>query len=422
MKKTPLSESKSLYQEVLQTLEKANKLSQVNSKTFEIIQKPARQLSISFPVTMDDNSVQVFQGYRTMHSNLAGPSKGGIRFDLEVNQDEVNTLAILMTLKCAVAGLPYGGAKGGVICDPKTLSQGELERLTRAYTRALGENISPKKDIPAPDMGTGPQVMAWMVDEYARNHGGEAQNGIVTGKPLSLGGSQGRSEATGRGIALSALLAMKKSNIASEKATVAIQGFGNVGANAALLLSELGNCKIVAISDRSGCYTNTKGIDIQKAIAHKKKNKTLTGLANTTKQKQDDMLGLQVDVLIPAASAGWITQKNAHQVKASLIVEGANDPLTREADDILHKKNIIVVPDIQANTGGVIVSYFEWVQNNQGYYWSSQEVNERLDKQITTIFEKIFEVAQKHRITLRIAAYIVALQRLEEIQNYKGYF
>jgi glutamate dehydrogenase/leucine dehydrogenase len=422
MKKVIPKETTGLYQAVIDTLVKANQFSKINEQIFEIIKLPARQLTVSFPVTMDNGTINVFQGYRMMHSNLAGPSKGGIRYDLGVSAEEVNTLAILMTLKCAVANLPYGGAKGGIICNPKILSAGELERLTRAYIRALGDNIGPKKDIPAPDMGTGPQVMAWMVDEYARNHGDKTQHGVVTGKPLSLGGSEGRAQATGRGVALSALLAMKKLHMKPEKATIAVQGFGNVGANAALLLRELGGCKIMMISDRSGCYFSAKGIDVEKAITYKKEKKSLEGFPNITKYKQEDILDLQVDVLIPAASDSWITEDNAHRIKAKLIVEGANAPLTRAADDILRKKNIMVVPDIQANTGGVITSYFEWAQNNQGYYWSLEEVNQRLDAKMRAMLEEVFDTAEKHHTTLRIAAYIVALSRLEEIQKYKGNF
>ena len=412
----------SLYEEVLQTLEKANKYSKLDPQRLDILKHPTRQLSVAFPVTMDNGDIKVFQGYRMMHSNLAGPSKGGIRYDLEVSQDEVNTLAILMTLKCAVAGIPYGGAKGGVVCDPKSLSTDELERLTRAYIRALGNNIGIKKDIPAPDMGTGPHVMAWMVDEFSRLHQGENVNSIVTGKPLSLGGSEGRNQATGRGVALTALLALKKMDKKPHTCTAAIQGFGNVGAHTALHLNEIGKCTITTISDRSGCYHNKHGFDIKAAIAYKKENKSLQGIPGATKLTCDQLLTQQVDLLIPAASSGWITEKNAHKVKATLIVEGANDPLTRQADTILQKNNTTVVPDIAANTGGVIVSYFEWAQNRQGFYWTEDEVNQRLDSKIETIFENIYTTAKKHQTNLRTAAYIVALNRLNEIMTYKGKF
>ena len=422
MKKNNSKEQKGLYQAVIDTLDKANKFSQIQDDILDIIKVPSRQLMLSFPVTMDDGVTRIFKGYRTMHSNLAGPSKGGIRYDLHISDDEVDTLAILMTLKCAVAQLPYGGAKGGIICDPKALSQGELERLTRAYTRALGDNIGVHKDIPAPDMGTGPHVMAWIVDEYARNHGNQAQHGIVTGKPLSLGGSQGRAAATGRGVACSALFAMEKLEMKPEKTTVAVQGFGNVGAYAASFLQTLGGCQVVAISDRSGAYLNPQGIDVAKAIQYKKEKKTLQGFPNATSHPQKDMVDLQVDVIVPAASDGWITEEYAQRIKAKLIVEGANDPLTREADEVLRKKNVMVVPDIQANAGGVIVSYFEWVQNNQGYYWSLDEVNQRLDAKMKAIFDHVFDTAQTHRTTLRIAAYIVALTRLDTIQQHKGKF
>lgn len=412
----------SLYASVIATLAQANDLAKIDPHVFDLIKRPIRELTVSFPVTMDNGTTQVFQGYRMVHSNLAGPSKGGIRYDLEVSADEVNTLAILMTLKCAVAGLPYGGAKGGVVCNPKTLSPSELERLTRAYIRALGDNIHPRQDVPAPDMGTNPQTMAWMVDEYARNHGNRKTLGLVTGKPLALGGSQGRTEATGRGVARTALLAMDKLGMPSKQTTVSIQGFGNVGAYTARLLHTLGGCKIVALSDRSGCYHRAQGIDVPKALAYKKAKGTLEGLPNTIRHKQEAMVSLEADVLIPAASASWLTADNAHHVKAKLIVEGANDPLTRDADAILQAKNVMVVPDIQANAGGVIVSYFEWVQNNQGYYWSLDEVHQRLDASMAAMFEKVFDVAQKHHTTLRMAAYIVALHRLQEIQQYKGKF
>lgn len=422
MKAPSHSQKDNLYDAVIDTLAEANVFSKIDKEIFEILKFPQQQLSVSFPITMDNGKRKVFQGYRMMHSNLAGPSKGGIRFDLEVNEDEVNTLAILMTLKCAIANLPYGGAKGGVICDPKTLSKGELERISRAYIRALGNQISPQRDIPAPDMGTHPEVMAWMVDEYNRNHQGNIYPNIITGKPLALGGSQGRTEATGRGVAISALLAIKKMKISSQKATVAIQGFGNVGTYAGLLLHELGQCKIVAISDRTGAYFNPKGIDMVKAISYKKDKKTLQGLPDAVPHTQEELQSLPVDVLIPAASARWITEDNAQQVKAKIIVEGANNPLTPEADHILAQNKVTVVPDILANSGGVIVSYFEWVQNNQGYYWTFEEINQRLDKKITDSFEKTFEIATQHKIPLRIAAYVVALQKLEHIQQYKGRF
>lgn len=411
----------SLYASVIKTLEEANRLATIDEQVFDQIKHPQRQLVVSFPVTMDDGKTKMFKGYRTMHTNLAGPAKGGVRYDLEVNQDEVNTLAILMTLKCAVAHLPYGGGKGGIICDPKTLSTGELERLTRAYVRALGDNIGSTKDIPAPDMGSNAQTIAWMVDEHARTKADHIDFGAFTGKPLVLGGSQGRREATGRSVAYTALLAMKKLGIAPQKATVAIQGFGNVGAYAGLLLEKLGQCKIVAISDRSGTYVNMdQGIDLSEAMKYKAQQRTLKGLPHTTHHAQDDMLSLDIDILIPAALAGWITEDNAAQVQAKIIVEGANDPLSRGADRIFQDKSIIVVPDIHANSGGVIVSYLEWVQNNQGYYWPIEEVNKRLDEQLEATFDRILRLAEEHKTTLRIAAYMIALQRLETIRQYRG--
>ncbi len=411
---------KGTYQSVTETLENANRYSGMGQQHFDIIKNPTRRMSLSFPVTMDDGNIKIFQGYRVVHSNLAGPAKGGVRYDAEVDHEEVDTLAILMTLKCAVAYLPYGGAKGGVICNPKRHSTGELERISRAYIRALGDSIGPKKDILAPDMGTNPQTMVWMLDEYAREHGGRVERGVVTGKPLLLGGSEGRTQATGRGVAVSALLAAKKLHMTSPQ--VAIQGFGNVGSYSALFLQKLGGCNIVAISDRSGCYFNPQGIDVRRAIDYKKEHRSLQGLPNTTKKRVDEMLDLPVDILIPAASSSWITQDNAQRIKAKLIVEGSNNPITEGADDMLYKKKIMVVPDIQANAGGVIVSYFEWVQNNQRDCWPLEKVNERLDRTITASFQKVFQVAEKHKITLRMAACVVALNRLKEVQRYMGKF
>ncbi|MCP3660743.1 MAG: Glu/Leu/Phe/Val dehydrogenase [Bacteroidetes bacterium] len=411
-----------IYENIITRLKSILKKSETTEEFFEIIRNPKKQTIISFPVTMDNGKIKVFKGYRTIHSNILGPAKGGIRYDKKVEMNEVNALAILMSLKCAIANIPYGGGKGGIECNPKEMSEGELERLTRAFIRGLGENISPKSDILAPDMGTNSQTMAWMVDEYSKNHSNEENFGIVTGKPLILGGSKGREEATGRGVSISALLGLKLLKIPSQKANVAIQGFGNVGVNAALTLQEMGQCRIVAIADRSGSYYNENGIDIHNAIEYKKTNKSLSGMQNVKKISEREMLSLQVDVLIPAANEDFINDKNVSLIKAKLIVEGANNPISNEADEILTNKKIMVIPDIIANAGGVIVSYFEWVQNNQGYFWTLKDVNDRLESKINDAFNEVYELSTKHKISLRLAAFIVALNRLTEAQKYRGRF
>ena len=391
----------------------------LNEDTYNVLKSPDKQVIINIPITMDDGSIQVFEGYRVIHNNVLGPSKGGVRFDPHVNLDEVKALAAWMTWKCAVVDIPFGGAKGGIRCNPRQMSSGEIERLTRAYTTALNEVFGPDTDIPAPDMGTGEREMAWMMDQYSRNRG-MTVNGVVTGKPNVLGGSAGRAEATGRGVMVSTLAALQTFEINPYNCTAAIQGFGNVGSHAARLLEERG-LKIVAISDITGTYYNKSGIDVKKAIAHRLENKgLLEGFTEADKLDINAVLTLDVDVLIPAALENVITLKNADKIKAKVIVEGANGPTSYKADDIIHEKGIHVIPDILANAGGVTVSYFEWVQNRIGYKWTRERINRRSDRIMKSSFDNVYKTAIKYNVTLRIAAYIVAIDKVAKAYSYRG--
>jgi len=350
-----------------------------------------------------------------------GPSKGGVRFDPNVNIDEVKALAAWMTWKCAVVDIPYGGAKGGVNCNPREMSSGEVERLVRAYTSAMIDVFGPDRDIPAPDMGTGPREMAWMMDQYSRGQG-MTVNAVVTGKPLVLGGSLGRVAATGRGVMVSALAAMEKLKMVPTKSTASIQGFGNVGANAALLLSERG-VKVKGISDISGAYWNENGIDVLDAIRFKEaRNHTLEGYEGAEMISNEELIESEVDVLVPAAMEDVITEQNANNIKAKMIVEGANGPTAANADSIIHEKGIWVVPDIMANAGGVTVSYFEWVQNRLGYKWSAERVQRRSDRIMKEAFDRVYHKSIEHKVSLRIAAYIVAIKKVADTFKLRGNF
>jgi len=393
----------------------------LDQEVYDVLKTPAKQVIVSLPVTMDDGSIKVFEGYRVIHSTILGPSKGGVRYDMEVNIDEVKALAAWMTWKCAVVDIPYGGAKGGIKCNPREMSAGEVERLTRAYTQAMHDVFGKDRDIPAPDMGTGPREMAWMMDQYSRNQG-MTVNSVVTGKPLVLGGSEGREEATGRGVMISALAAMEKMKINPFKASCAIQGFGNVGSWAALLLEERG-VNVVAISDLSGAYYNAEGINIKNAIEYRNANKgSLEGFSGAEKIDPEELLVLEVDVLVPAAVEDVITQKNADKIKAKLIVEGANGPTSAKADAILNEKGIMAVPDILANAGGVTVSYFEWVQNRLGYKWTRERVSRRSDRIMKTAFDKVYATSEQYNVSMRIAAYIVAIDKVAKTYKFRGGF
>ena len=394
----------------------------LSDEVYNVLKNPAKQVIVSLPITMDNGKIQVFEGIRVIHSNILGPAKGGIRFAPDVHLDEVRALAAWMTWKCAVVDIPYGGGKGGVRCNPREMSKGEIERLVRAYTMAMIDVFGPDKDIPAPDMGTGPREMAWLMDEYSKAHGMTIP-AVVTGKPLVLGGSLGRTEATGRGVMVSALAAMQKLKINPFTATCAVQGFGNVGSWAARLLEERG-LKVVAISDHTGAFYNEKGINVVEAIAYRDANNgTLEGYPGGEKlDNAGDLLTLQVDVLVPAAVEDVITIANADQIKAKLIVEGANGPTSAKADAILNEKGIMAVPDILANAGGVTVSYFEWVQNRLGYKWTADRVNRRSDRIMKDAFDNVYQASIKYNVPMRIAAYIVAIDKVAQTYTYRGGF
>ena len=394
----------------------------LSDEVYNVLKNPAKQVIVSLPITMDNGKIQVFEGIRVIHSNILGPAKGGIRFAPDVHLDEVRALAAWMTWKCAVVDIPYGGGKGGVRCNPREMSKGEIERLVRAYTMAMIDVFGPDKDIPAPDMGTGPREMAWLMDEYSKAHGMTIP-AVVTGKPLVLGGSLGRTEATGRGVMVSALAAMQKLKINPFSATCAVQGFGNVGSWAARLLEERG-LKIVAISDHTGAFYNAAGINIQEAIKHRDAhNGTLEGFMGGDRMDDPgDLLTMEVDVLVPAAMEDVITVANADKIRARLIVEGANGPTSAKADAILNEKGIMAVPDILANAGGVTVSYFEWVQNRLGYKWTADRVNRRSDRIMKDAFDNVYAAAVKHNVPMRIAAYIVAIDKVAKTYSFRGGF
>ncbi|SHH70715.1 Glu/Leu/Phe/Val family dehydrogenase [Flavobacterium defluvii] len=382
------------------------------------LQRPEKQIVVNFSITLDNGSEQNFEGYRVIHNTALGPSKGGIRYDNAVNLDEVKALAAWMTWKSAVTGIPFGGAKGGIICDPKTLSKTELERITRAYTKALADIFGPEKDVPAPDMGTGPDEMGWLMDEFSLVHG-KTIHAVVTGKHLHSGGSLGRVEATGRGVSIITLLALEKLKIRPARSTAAIQGFGNVGLHSALFLYEKG-VKIVAVSDVSEAFFNPDGINIPELILYYNlNNKTIKGYPNSVAIKHEELLFLDVDVLIPAAKEDVITKKNANDVRAKIIIEAANGPVSSDADEILQGKNVLVVPDILANAGGVTVSYFEWLQNSLLESWRIHQINKRLEDILEKGFETVFRVSAKYDVSPRIAAYIIALKKVAETQSVK---
>jgi glutamate dehydrogenase (NAD(P)+) len=402
----------SMFDAVLARLDVAAKICGTSEEVAEILRNPQKQVKVSLPVMMDNGKVQVFEGFRTVHSTILGPSKGGIRYAMDVCDDEVKALSAWMTFKCAVANLPYGGGKGGIKCDPRKMSVGELERMTKAYTVAMADVFGVDKDIPAPDMGTSGREMAWLLDAFNKTHRGDFP-GVTTGKPIGLGGSLGRDAATGRGVMISTLAALKKMGLSPKSVTAAVQGFGNVGSHAARLLNEQG-IKICAIGDHTATFWNEAGIDITAALAYVKSNgNVLKGFTGATEIAATDILTCNVDVLVPAALQNVITEEIAHNIKAKLIIEGANGPTTPEADAILQEKGIIVVPDILANGGGVTVSYFEWVQNKYGHYWTEEEVNKKHDVSMNAAFENVWYNAEHYKTTMRIGAYITALKKVE---------
>ncbi len=390
----------------------------------EVLAHPRRELTVNFPVRMDDGTTRIFTGYRVQHNEARGPVKGGIRYSPLVGLDEVRALAMWMTWKCAVVNLPYGGAKGGVIVDPRKLSDGELERLTRRYAAEISIIIGPDRDIPAPDMGTDARIMAWIMDTYSMHHG-HSVPGVVTGKPVGIGGSSGRVEATGRGVLYITQEACRARGIGLDGATVAIQGFGNVGSIAARLLTQA-KAKVVAVSDSTGGIYSDAGLDIESICAHRKAGGLLGdhpghGIDHTDISNAD-LLELAVDILIPAAMESQITDKNADRVRAQIVVEAANGPTTSAADAVLAGRNVYLVPDIVANAGGVIVSYFEWVQDLQSFFWEESEVNQRLHRIVTNGFREVSAMAEQRGLRLREAAYVVALQRVVDAIRVRGIY
>jgi glutamate dehydrogenase (NAD(P)+) len=406
-------------------MDEAAKRLKIDWETYKTLRSPRTSLAVSLPIRMDNGSVEVFTGYRVLYNYARGPSKGGVRYHPEVNLEEITALAAIMTLKCAVAEVPFGGAKGGVACDPSKMSINELERLTRRYTYSILPLLGPDKDIPAPDVNTNQQTMAWMMDTYSML-AGYTVPGVVTGKPLQLGGSKGRGYATGRGVAFVTKEILQRLNIPLRGATAAIQGFGNVGSNAARFLHQEG-CKIVGVTGTSGGLLNEGGLDIPALLKHVEDKKKISEFKdgefiNDCRRANEWLLKSNVDILIPAALENQITEENAPEVRAKVIVEGANGPITDVADKILAKKGTTVVPDIIANSGGVIVSYFEWVQDVQAYLWTEDQVNQRLKEVITTAFSGVWDIAQENKTDMRQAAYMEAVGKVVEVTKLRGIF
>ncbi len=418
MQENPVSENP--YEIAQRQFDNAAKYLDLKAGIKAKLRLPKRELSVHFPVKMDDGSIQMFTGHRVQHSLARGPAKGGIRYHPDVTLDEVRALAMWMTWKCAVVGIPYGGAKGGVVCNPKVMSERELERLTRRYTSEIVMFIGPESDIPAPDVNTDAQTMAWIMDTYSMTKGYSVP-AVVTGKPVEIGGSLGRREATGRGVMFTTRDALKHLGMPIEGARVAVQGFGNVGGIGAQLLQELG-CTIIAVSDSRGGIYNPKGLDIGDVIRHKAETGIVAGYPGTDRITNKELLGLDCEVLVPAALENEITEENAGRIKARVISEGANGPTTPEADAILLDKGVFVVPDILANAGGVTVSYFEWVQGLQSFFWSEDEVNANLEKIMARAFDDVLAISQSRKVDMRIAAYILAIDRVSTATLLRGIY
>jgi len=401
-------------------LEIAAKMLKLDPNIHEKLKYPKRILQVSVPIKTDDGKIRVFQGYRVQHNLDRGPGKGGIRYHPDVDLDEVIALAMWMTWKCAVVNIPFGGAKGGVVCNPDELSETELEHITRRYISEIGIIIGPEKDIPAPDINTNPRVMAWVMDTFSMNVGYSVP-GIVTGKPLTLGGSRGRVEATGRGVVYCTECASNFFGIDLPKAEIAIQGFGNVGSNAAKIFYKMG-CKIVAVSDVKGGTYNPDGLDIDALLKHSQKTGSVINFKGGKNITNKELLELKCDILIPAALEGQITKENADRIKAKFIVEGANGPTTPEADRILNKKGIKIIPDILANAGGVTVSYFEWVQSLQAYFWQEADINNKLKQVLVNAFNETVDVMKKYKVDMRTAALMLAVERVAEAARLRGLY
>ncbi len=414
----------SAFENALKQFDKAASILKLTENQIAMIKEPRKIVEGNLPVRMDDGSIKIFKGYRVQHNIARGPAKGGVRFHPDVNLDEVKALAFWMTYKCAVVNIPFGGGKGGVVVDPSKLSEAELERLARRYFADFIECFGPDKDVPAPDVNTNPQIMGWFMDTYSM-HYREYIPGVVTGKPLEIGGSEGRNEATAWGIVFTIEEALKELKMEIKNSTFAIQGFGNVGSNTAKILHDMGG-KIVGIGDISGSYFSEEGIDVPLAIEYVAKNRNLEGFEKRTNCKKLEnpleLLELNVDVLIPAALENQITEENAKRIKAKVVAEGANGPTTVEADEILDRKGVMVIPDILCNAGGVTVSYFEWVQNRTGFYWSYEEIINQLQKIMKKAFRDVYEASQFFKCNLRTAAFIVAIKRVVKASEIRGLY
>jgi glutamate dehydrogenase (NAD(P)+) len=405
---------------MLQEFDGAARLLNLEPGIWKILTHPKRQITVSCPVQMDNGEIEVFTGYRVQYNVSLGPAKGGIRYHPGVTLDEVTALAAWMTWKCAVAHIPFGGGKGGIICDPTRMSRRELEALTRRYVAEIIDAIGPEKDVPAPDVNTNEQTMAWVMDTYSM-HVGHTETAVVTGKPVELGGSLGRREATGRGVMIVTRESAKHVGIEIKGATVAVQGFGNVGSISAQLLAETG-ARIVAVTDWKGGVYNASGLDTSKLAQHVWQHKTVAGFAGGEPLANADLFGLEVDVLIPAALENQITIENAPGIRAKILVEGANGPTTPDAHRHLHERGVFVVPDILANGGGVTTSYFEWVQDRHGYFWTEKEVNDRLEAKMCEAYNAVLQTALRYKVDMRTAAYVVAINRVATVTRMRGMY
>src|SRR6267154_5826311 len=408
------------FESMMSRFDRAAQLLNLDSDLYAVMRVPNRELKVYLPTRMASGRLQVFEGFRVQHNFARGPAKGGIRYSPDVNLDEIRALAAWMTWKCAVVNVPFGGAKGGIICDPSQMSMGELERMTRRYTAELVEFIGPEKDVPAPDMNTNEQTMAWMMDTYSM-HMRQTVTAVVTGKPLNIGGSRGRREATGRGIAVVCDEALRYLNMQRDGCRVIIQGFGNVGSNAAKLMMERGY-KIIGIAEYDGGLYNTNGIDIHLLLEYRQRNGTVMGFKGAEAVNSSDLLVTDCEILIPAATENVITSRNADRIKARIVCEGANGPTTAVADEILADKKVFIIPDILANAGGVTASYFEWVQDRQGYFWKEAVVNEQLEFMLREAFEEVVHFSETHSVNNRIAAYMLAISRVAHTIKLRGIY
>ncbi|OGS55716.1 MAG: glutamate dehydrogenase [Euryarchaeota archaeon RBG_19FT_COMBO_56_21] len=409
------------FEEMKKMVDMAGKRLGLDAGVLEVLKHPKRELTVNFPVRMDDGSIKVFTGYRVQHNEARGPYKGGIRYHQNVDIDEVRALAAWMTWKTAVVGIPYGGAKGGIIANPKTMSVGEIERMTRRYASEISIIIGPHKDIPAPDVNTSGREMAWIMDTYSMQKGYSIP-GVITGKPLNIGGSLGRPEATSRGLVFSVREAAKRTGMNLKGATCAIQGYGNVGAFAHKLIERDFGSKVIAVTDSKGGIINEKGLKYDEVWAHKQKTGSVVGFPGSKPISNEAILELKVDVLLPCALENVITKENADKIKAKIVGEGANGPTTVDADAIMWKNKVLVLPDIMANAGGVTVSYFEWVQDLANYFWTEDEVNDRLDRVITKAFQEVWDMHEKHKCNMREAAYMVAVKRVADATTTRGFY